>query len=234
MRRPPRVAALFMVLPGLCPSLAAAQIPYSRLLKARSEPGSWLTYSGAYDGWRYSPLEQVNAGNVARASPRLGLPGQGDRALPGAPARRRRRHVHHRAARAGHGPGREDRGGRSGAGTPPCRRTCAPSASARGNRGVALLDDTVYVGTLDALSWPWTPCRAPCAGTGRSPTTSPATASRRRPWPWTARSSSASAAARPASAAFSTPMTRRPASGSGASGPSRRPGEPGHDTWGGD
>ena len=43
---------------------AAAQIPYERLLKAPSEPHNWLMYSGNYQGWRYSGLDQVNTTNV--------------------------------------------------------------------------------------------------------------------------------------------------------------------------
>ena len=35
-----------------------------RLLKAASEPHNWLTYSGAYNGQRYSPLTQITAANV--------------------------------------------------------------------------------------------------------------------------------------------------------------------------
>ena len=44
----------------------AAQVPYERIAAAGSEPGSWLTYSGSYAGHRYSPLKQIDAGNVAR------------------------------------------------------------------------------------------------------------------------------------------------------------------------
>ena len=48
---------------GLLP--LAAQVPYQRIVHASSEPGSWLTYSGAYDGIRYSTLDQINRSNVA-------------------------------------------------------------------------------------------------------------------------------------------------------------------------
>jgi alcohol dehydrogenase (cytochrome c) len=41
-----------------------AQLTYERLLKAESEPQNWLTYSGSYKGWRYSKLDQIHAGNV--------------------------------------------------------------------------------------------------------------------------------------------------------------------------
>lgn len=43
----------------------AAQVTYERLLQAESEPHNWLTYSGSYKGWRHSPLNQVNRTNVA-------------------------------------------------------------------------------------------------------------------------------------------------------------------------
>jgi alcohol dehydrogenase (cytochrome c) len=35
-----------------------------RLVNARAEPQNWLTYYGAYDGQRFSPLNQVNVSNV--------------------------------------------------------------------------------------------------------------------------------------------------------------------------
>jgi alcohol dehydrogenase (cytochrome c) len=48
---------------------AVQNVTYERILRARSEPQNWLTYYGAYDGQRYSPLEQINTGNVRRLSP---------------------------------------------------------------------------------------------------------------------------------------------------------------------
>jgi alcohol dehydrogenase (cytochrome c) len=44
-------------------------VTYERLLDARSEPQNWLTYYGAYDGQRYSPLDQINTENVGRLLP---------------------------------------------------------------------------------------------------------------------------------------------------------------------
>jgi len=38
----------------------------SRLENAPSNPGDWLMYSGRYQGWRYSTLEEINRSNVAR------------------------------------------------------------------------------------------------------------------------------------------------------------------------
>ena len=42
-----------------------AQVTYERLLKAESEPGNWLTYSGSYRSWRYSALDLINRQNAA-------------------------------------------------------------------------------------------------------------------------------------------------------------------------
>src|SRR3954470_24315420 len=44
-------------------------LTYERILNARSEPHNWLTYYGAYDGQRYSPLDQINTENVKSLHP---------------------------------------------------------------------------------------------------------------------------------------------------------------------
>ena len=41
-----------------------AQVTYQRLLHAEQEPENWLTYSGTYNGHRYSRLDQINRENV--------------------------------------------------------------------------------------------------------------------------------------------------------------------------
>jgi alcohol dehydrogenase (cytochrome c) len=45
--------------------LVQAQAPYQRILKAHSEPGNWLTYSGDYQAHGYSALDLINTSNVA-------------------------------------------------------------------------------------------------------------------------------------------------------------------------
>jgi len=51
-----------------CPLLAAtalpAQVTYDRLLHADREPQNWLTFSGAYNGWRHSSLTQITPANA--------------------------------------------------------------------------------------------------------------------------------------------------------------------------
>jgi alcohol dehydrogenase (cytochrome c) len=45
---------------------AGAQVTSDRLVNAAREPQQWLTYSGTYEGTRYTPLDQINKANVQR------------------------------------------------------------------------------------------------------------------------------------------------------------------------
>ena len=56
------------LIPGEAPQVASS-VNYERIRQARSEPQNWLTYYGAYDGQRYSPLDQINTENVGRLKP---------------------------------------------------------------------------------------------------------------------------------------------------------------------
>lgn len=44
---------------------AVAQVPYARLIEAGGEPANWLTYSGTYRSHRFSPLDEISRDNVA-------------------------------------------------------------------------------------------------------------------------------------------------------------------------
>jgi alcohol dehydrogenase (cytochrome c) len=46
-----------------------AQVSFDRVRKADSEPGNWLTYHGNYSGHRHSRLAQITPANVARLKP---------------------------------------------------------------------------------------------------------------------------------------------------------------------
>jgi alcohol dehydrogenase (cytochrome c) len=52
-------AILTMVVAG-----PAWTIDPSRLVNAAKDPNSWLMYNGTYQGWRYSPVDQINRTNV--------------------------------------------------------------------------------------------------------------------------------------------------------------------------
>ena len=43
---------------------ARAQVSYDRIVNAAKEPGNWLTYSGNFQGHRFSPLSQITPANV--------------------------------------------------------------------------------------------------------------------------------------------------------------------------
>ena len=45
------------------------QVPYERILHADREPGNWLTYSGGYASHHYSPLSQIDRTNIQRLKP---------------------------------------------------------------------------------------------------------------------------------------------------------------------
>ena len=59
---------LFLLL-AQAPAANPDVISPRRLAQARSEPHNWLTYSGTYDGHRYSSLGEISSGNVARLQP---------------------------------------------------------------------------------------------------------------------------------------------------------------------
>ncbi|MBP7776358.1 MAG: PQQ-dependent dehydrogenase, methanol/ethanol family [Acidobacteria bacterium] len=55
------MAAAVMVLSG---AVLSGQVPYQRIVDAATTPGDWLTYNGGYFGHRHSPLTELTAANV--------------------------------------------------------------------------------------------------------------------------------------------------------------------------
>jgi alcohol dehydrogenase (cytochrome c) len=125
-----------------------AQVTAERLLNAGKEPQNWLMYSGGYSGLRYSTLDQINASNAGGLVPKwayqtmaggkfettplvvdgiLYATGPDDRAFA-------------LDARSGRPIWQYQRA------LPPDIRPCC----GRVNRGVAILGDKVFMGTLDA------------------------------------------------------------------------------------
>src|SRR5690348_972372 len=62
-------AAVAISLPILLGATLFAQVPYRRIAGADTDPSSWLTYSGNYQAQRYSALTQINRQNVAQLKP---------------------------------------------------------------------------------------------------------------------------------------------------------------------
>lgn len=56
---------LRLIAPLLLAASLSAQVTYERLLNADSEPGNWLTYSGAYHSRHFRHLKQIDRSNVS-------------------------------------------------------------------------------------------------------------------------------------------------------------------------
>jgi len=60
----PKVLASLLIALAFGTLVSAQQVTFDRILRADQEPQNWLTYSGNLAGWRYSPLTQIAPGNV--------------------------------------------------------------------------------------------------------------------------------------------------------------------------
>jgi alcohol dehydrogenase (cytochrome c) len=129
-------------------TVIAGQVPYSRIVNAAKEPGSWITYNGGYNGQRHSTLSQINTTNVGQLQPAWVYQVRGDGEVETSPI---------------------VADGRMIITEPPTTVTALDPRNGRTiwsyvrpmpsdlrligfpatNRGVAILDDMVYVGSLD-------------------------------------------------------------------------------------
>jgi alcohol dehydrogenase (cytochrome c) len=64
------VVWLLLVVPLSTLAAEWSEVTDWRLLEAEKDANNWLTYYRTYNGWRYSPLSQVNTQNVKRLTPR--------------------------------------------------------------------------------------------------------------------------------------------------------------------
>jgi alcohol dehydrogenase (cytochrome c) len=125
-----------------------AQVPYDRILRAASEPRNWITYGGSYMSQRYSPLNQITPANVGNLQQQWVLQNQVFGAWQSTPlvvdgimyVTQRPNDVLAVDAKTGrvfwlyrYAP------------SPEARVCCGSN-----NRGVAILGDTLFMGTLDA------------------------------------------------------------------------------------
>jgi alcohol dehydrogenase (cytochrome c) len=72
------LAATWAVSATVLAGAASAQVnvPYERILGAASEPENWLTYNGTYLSQRYSTLDEITPGNVDELQLKWMLPNQ--------------------------------------------------------------------------------------------------------------------------------------------------------------
>jgi len=61
-----RYAGALLLAAGLA---LGEEVDSARLNRAVDEPQNWLTYYGAYESWRYSPLDQINRSNIEQLRP---------------------------------------------------------------------------------------------------------------------------------------------------------------------
>src|SRR2546430_804665 len=68
------VALALLLSSSLTPTPAPAaewrDVTDDRLANAGGDPANWLMYSRTYNGWRYSPLDQIDVGNVKKLVPK--------------------------------------------------------------------------------------------------------------------------------------------------------------------
>jgi alcohol dehydrogenase (cytochrome c) len=149
MRISPRYVLSLLTVVWLSASVAAQpQVTSERIERAASEPQNWLTYNGGYDSKRYSTLNQITPGNVKNLEQKWVLQDQVFGAWEANPlvvdgimyVTERPNDVIALDAKTGrvfwlyrYTP------------SPDARVCCGAN-----NRGVALLGDTLFMGTLDA------------------------------------------------------------------------------------
>lgn len=128
---------------------SAADVPFARIRNAEREPGSWLTYSGTYSGQRYSTLNQITTANVAGLRPVWVYQLQKAGFFEASPI------VADGVMYIVEPPSTvtalDVRTGRSlWTWTPELPKNVKALGFPKTNRGVAILDDKVFVATLDA------------------------------------------------------------------------------------
>jgi alcohol dehydrogenase (cytochrome c) len=146
-----RAMRLWVAIVGMCFFVAGAvrgQVAPQRLLDSAKEPGNWLMYSGDYAGHRYSALEQITIANASGLVPKWAYQTMAGGKFETTPLV---------VDGVLYGTGQDDRAyaldARSGRpiwqyqrALPADIRPCC----GRVNRGLAILGDRVFLGTLDA------------------------------------------------------------------------------------
>jgi alcohol dehydrogenase (cytochrome c) len=136
-----------LALVALLPAIVTAQVRYDRIRLADREPESWLTYSGGYASHRFSPLGEITPANVSRLRPAWVYQVQERGLVQGTPlvadgvmyVTESRSRVAALDVRTGRSLWRYE---------PDLPKDVRAIGYTPSNRGVALLDDMVFVGTL--------------------------------------------------------------------------------------
>jgi alcohol dehydrogenase (cytochrome c) len=139
-----KLTLLLLITAGL-----EAQVPFERIRNAQAEPGNWLTYSGNYSAHRFSPLTQLTPTNAAQLRPvwvyqmeHQGRTEVSPIVVDGV--------MYVTSAEIGVTALDLKTGRPLWNWSRPLPKDLRTIGFGRVNRGVAILDNTVYVGTLDA------------------------------------------------------------------------------------
>ena len=146
--------AAFAVFTAACADAAAARAPYERLLADETNGADWLSYSGGYRSERFSPLAEINPGTVSRLKVLWAYQMQ-PTDIEGAGLQETTPLVVDGIMYLTESPSSvtalDIRTGRSlWHWSPQLPDDVLHIGFPKVNRGVAILDDTLYVGTLDA------------------------------------------------------------------------------------
>ena len=141
----------------------SAQVTPQRLLDSAKEPQNWLMYSGDYAGHRFSALDQINASNTAMLVPKWAYQTMAGGKFETTPLV---------VDGILYGTGQDNRAfaldARSGRPIWQYQRALAADirpCCGRVNRGLAILGDRVFLGTLTRMFSRWTPRRETWCGT---------------------------------------------------------------------
>ena len=140
-------AAFFAVAVGFAQRAPKMDVSFERLRNAAAEPQNWLTFWGDYTGKHYSALRQIDVGNVAQLQTAWTVRLAGNGILQSTPIVidgvlyvTGLGQVFALDARTGRELWKFER----------AQKVVNPSESNRRNRGVAVLGNRVFFGTLDA------------------------------------------------------------------------------------
>ena len=128
-----------------CPA-TFAQVPFERIVNADKEPGNWLTYSRDLQGHRFSPLTEINTQNVSQIKVKWAFQFPDDRTEVSPIVIDSVLYITGPNSAAA-------LDGRTGRALWTCRRPIPSDYHSIGfghtNRGPAVLDDKLFVATLD-------------------------------------------------------------------------------------
>ena len=122
-------------------------LTYERIVNAKAEPQNWLTYWGDYTGRHYSTLNQINAGNVGQLQSRWAVQMPGDGIVESVPLVVDG--VMYTAGPPGQVFALDAKTGRRIWKFQRPQKVVNPYESNRVNRGVAMLGNRLFFGTLD-------------------------------------------------------------------------------------